>query len=917
MRRLAGGAIVAVTLALFAGNASAQLPLPLPIQLPIPVGGSTGPAPQPYGTNDYGGFRNVLPPGQNGFDNLPQLAAFEATGQRPAHNDDQLGMYANLVHAVPGLTAGQIPNYFKDATFGVKAGDVESTESPRPDVTIVRDKGFGVPHIYGSTRAGTMFGVGYATAEDRLFFIDVLRHLGRAELSSFAGGAPGNRAFDEEQWAAAPYNEADLTKQVNQFQQLYGADGAQVADDVKNYIEGINAYITNARLDPLLMPGEYAAISRPQGPDDFKPEDLVAIASLVGAIFGNGGGNELASSQVLEAAQKRFGAKRGAAVWADFREAEDPEAPTTVHNGTSFPYMLTPKHPAAGSLALPDPGSFKSTQGKTIAHSSSTKAAAGLIALPKAMSNALVVSGAKSQSGHPLAVFGPQTGYFAPEILMEEDVHGPGIDARGAAFPGTNVYVQLGRGRDYAWSATSAGSDIADTWALPLCDPSGGKPTVNSSYYLYKGQCQKVEVLSRTNSWTPNAADQTPPGSETLTAERTPLGVVTGRATVHGKPVIYVTDRTTYFHEVDSALGFKDMNDPSKVSSPQDFQHAMSKVGYAFNWFYVDNKHTAYFNSGADPVRNSAVNPNFPAWGRPQYLWKNWNDQTKTEATIPASRHPQGIDQDYFTSWNNKQAPGFRAADQQWGYGPIYRSQMLDQQLVPQIAGGKKTTLAGVVNAMETAGTVDMRADFLLPLAFKLLGSQSDPKVARALDELEAWHAAGSHRIDRDKNGVYEDSDAIRIMDAWWPLWVKAEFQPALGSDLFGKIQAILSIDNPPNSGGDHLGSAYQDGWWGYVSKDLRRILGLPEKGRYSRAYCGGGSLARCRAALLGSLKQAIDTPASSIYKDDACSKAGKQGNQQCYDTISFRALGAITQPLTEWVNRPTFQQVVEVQGHR
>src|SRR6202042_1188339 len=37
----------------------------------------------------------------------------------------------------------------------------------------------------------------------------------------------------------------------------------------------------------------------------------------------------------------------------------------------------------------------------------------GLVALPKANSNALVVSAAKSQSGHPLAVFGPQVSYFA------------------------------------------------------------------------------------------------------------------------------------------------------------------------------------------------------------------------------------------------------------------------------------------------------------------------------------------------------------------------------------------------------------------------------------------------------------------------------------------------------------------------
>ncbi len=38
-------------------------------------------------------------------------------------------------------------------------------------------------------------------------------------------------------------------------------------------------------------------------------------------------------------------------------------------------------------------------------------------------------------------MLGPQVGYYNPEILMEEDLHGPGIDARGAAFPGVNLYV--------------------------------------------------------------------------------------------------------------------------------------------------------------------------------------------------------------------------------------------------------------------------------------------------------------------------------------------------------------------------------------------------------------------------------------------------------------------------------------------
>jgi acyl-homoserine lactone acylase PvdQ len=920
---------------IFSASAHAQLPLPIP--LPLPGSGGGGPAAQPYGANDGGGFRNILPPGENGFDNAAQLAAFEANGTRPAHFSDQLGMYSDLVYAAPGLTDAQIPNYFKDATFGVKPGDVASTESPRSDVTIVRDSAFGVPHIYGSTRAGTMFGIGYATAEDRLFFIDVLRHLGRAELTSFAGGAPGNQAFDAEQWASAPYTEGDLTKQVNNFTQLYGAEGDQVEQDVVNYIAGINQYIAEAKMNPLKMPGEYAAIGKPQGPDDFKPEDLIAIASLVGGIFGNGGGNELGSAQVYEAAQKRFGRKRGPKVWRDFREAEDPEAPTTVHTGKKFPYENFPKRAARGSAALPDPGTFKSTLGQGISHSSKAEQASasktpladglqGLFAFPHANSNALVVSAAHSQSGHPLAVFGPQVAYFAPEILMEQDVHGPGVDARGAAFPGVNLYVELGHGDDYAWSATSAGEDIADTWALRLCEPNGGKPTINSNYYLYKGACRQMETLTRSNSWTPNLADQTPAGSETLTAQRTALGLVSGRALIKRRPVAYVTDRTTYFHEVDSAIGFKDINDPNQVKSPHDFQVAMSKVGYAFNWFYVDNKHTAYFNSGNDPVRPRGPNYNLPVWGKSKWLWKGFNDQVNTARYIPFRQHPQVVDQNWMTSWNNKQAPGFRASDAQWGYGPIYRSQMLDQYLKPQVSGSKKTTLSGVVNAMENAGTVDMRADRLLPLAFKLLGRVKNRTAAQALAELKAWHANGSHRIDRNKDGKYENSDAIRIMDAWWPLWVRAEFQPVLGNSLFDKIKSMVSLDNPPNNGGQHLGSAYQDGWWGYVSKDLRRVLGRRERGRYSRVYCGNAYRGRhtskrtrrgCRSRLLNALVQAANTPASRLYQDDVCTKQHRQGDQACYDSVMFRPLGAVTQPLVPWINRPTFQQVVEVQSHR
>ncbi len=91
------------------------------------------------------------------------------------------------------------------------------------------------------------------------------------------------------------------------------------------------------------------------------------------------------------------------------------------------------------------------------------------------MSNALVVNAADSADGHPIAVFGPQVSYYAPQILSELDLHSPGYDAEGASFPGTGI-VELGRGRDYAWSATSAGSDVIDMRAGEDLQPGRRRP---------------------------------------------------------------------------------------------------------------------------------------------------------------------------------------------------------------------------------------------------------------------------------------------------------------------------------------------------------------------------------------------------------------------------------------------------------
>ncbi|MGW4274364.1 penicillin acylase family protein [Streptomyces seoulensis] len=876
---------------------------------------------------DYCGGQcsDILPPGENGNATLAQILLNQGFGTQPSHAEDQLGPYANLAKGYPALTDDKINTFFNDASFGVPAGQVASTEKPagRGDVTIVRDKKSGVPHITGTTRYGTEFGAGYAAAEDRLWLMDVFRHVGRGQLTSFAGGAPANQGLEQQFYRNAPYTEADLQAQIDSAVAKAGDRGRQTLDDVNAYLAGINAYIDAA--DPgRYFPGEYVltghkdAITNSGTIDHFKVTDLVALASVVGSLFGSGGGGEVNNALSLLAAQAKYGVQEGTKVWESFRERNDPEAVLTLHDGQSFPYAAKPASPKG--QALPDAGSVtaeplvydRTGSAATGAAKSATGTAqkSTLSSARRGMSNALVVSGAHTASGHPVAVFGPQTGYFAPQLLLLQEIQGPGISARGASFAGLSMYVELGRGQDYSWSATTSGQDIIDTYAVELCQ--------DDHHYLFHGVCTAMDQVQQANSWKPTVADGTAAGSYTMRVWRTKYGPVQYRATVGGKKVAYTTLRSSYLHEADSIIGFQMLNDPDFVKGPADFQKAAQHINFTFNWFYADSQHTAYYNSGDNPVRASGVDAEFPVWAQPAYEWQGWDAAANTATYTPASAHPNSIDQDYYISWNNKQAEDYAAAP--WGEGSVHRGNLLEDRVKKLVAAGGVTRSA-LTKAMADAALADLRAEDVLPKLLKVINSSAvtDPAAAAAVAKLQTWVASGAQRTETSAGSkTYANADAIRVLDAWWPLLVKAEFQPGMGDDLYNAVGANLPIDEAPSAGhgptGSHAGSAFQYGWWSYVDKDIRSVLGESVQGPLARAYCGNGDLNACRDSLIGTLKQAAALTAAQVYPgDDQCSA----GDQWCADSIVQRALGGIKHGKISWQNRPTFQQVVEYTSHR
>ncbi|MFJ5731370.1 penicillin acylase family protein [Streptomyces paradoxus] len=876
--------------------------------------------------NDHCGNQcsDILPPGQNGNATLAQILLNQAFGTQPEHAEDQLGPYANLAKGYPGLTNDKINTFFNDASFGVPADQVASSLKPagRGDVTIVRDKKTGVPHITGTTRYGTEFGAGYAAAQDRLWLMDVFRHVGRGQLTSFAGGAPSNQGLEQQFWRHAPYTEADLQAQIDNAVATNGERGKQALADVKAYLDGINAYI-DASDKGRTFPGEYVltghkdSVTNAGTIEHFKITDLVALASVIGALFGSGGGGEVNNALSLMAAQEKYGVAEGTKVWESFRMRNDPEAVLTQHAG-SFPYGTKPADPQGA--ALPDAGSVKpeplvydrtgsaATAGATDASGKAAKTATS--SAKRGMSNALVVSGKHTASGHPVAVFGPQTGYFAPQLLLLQEIQGPGISARGASFAGLSMYVELGRGQDYAWSATTSGQDIIDSYAVELCQ--------DDYHYLYRGTCTPMEKVEQKNAWKPTTADGTAAGSYTMRVWRTKYGPVEYRATVGGKKVAYTTLRSSFLHEADSIIGFQMLNDPDYVKGPDTFQKAVQHINYTFNWFYADSEHTAYYNSGDNPVRATGVDAEFPAWARPAYEWRGWDPATNTADYTPPSAHPNSIDQDYYVSWNNKQARDYTTAP--WGNGPVHRGNLLEDRVRKLVQQGG-VTRAALVKAMADAGLADLRAEDVLPKLLKVVNSSpvTDPAVAAALSKLQAWAAAGGRRTETAAGSKkYADADAIRILDAWWPLLVKAEFEPGLGSGLYAAMTANLPVDEAPSAAhgptGSHAGSSFQYGWWSYVDKDIRAALGEQVKGPLARTYCGDGSLAACRDTLVSTLKAAAGKTAAQVYPgDDVCAA----GDQWCADSISHRTLGGIKHGKISWQNRPTYQQVVEFTSHR
>ena len=781
---------------------------------------------------------NVLPPGQAGG------VAFTK------NSTDQIALYEGLTRIGDRVTDADLRRFFKRETLGLGAGDrAVRVERPRKGLTITRDQ-WGVPHIKGRTAEDVAFGAGWATAADRQLIMELLRGPGRIAALDAPGVDAFGLALSGKTFRPNAQTEVVLARQYDLLRDQ-GAKGRRAIRLIDAYIAGINAQYKKAGL-PL---------------PPWTRNDVVAVAGLMGAVFGSGGGDEVRRSQFLSLLQRKLGAEMGRRAWEDLRQRDDGEANVSLTG--RFTYG---SHSASeiGNVVV-DAGSLKPAglTGASTAH------------LP--MSNALLVSAKRSTSGKPLFVAGPQVGHYYPGIFLELDLEGGGYKARGASFPGVSFAVNLGRGVDYAWSATSAGSDLVDQYVETLC---GGSDTM----YLFRGDCRAMTTFDAgVIVGRPGEPDQP------LVYRETVHGPVSGYATVEGRRVAISVKRSTRGRELVSVGFFLDLS-MNNVRSAKDFLRVASAVEFTFNWFYADNRDIAQYTSGRLPLRPTSVDPGLPTKGTGDYEW--------TGFATPAA-HAQAINPStgVLLNWNNKPARGYAASDDEWSYGPVQRVDLL----WAGIQRRQKHTLASVVGAMNGAATQDLRLMRVWPVIREVLARGTGTVRARAAaTQLDAWYAAGGSRLDADLDGKIDAAGAA-VIDASWPRLSNAVLAPVLDEEARTQLATLVSIGRAMSP----TGSSQLSGWWSWVQKDLRALLGRPVTGPYATRFCGAGDPAACAA----SLWTALDQAAAELEKAQGSTDASTWRADATAERIRF-APGLLTQTM-RGSNKPTFQQAITFATHR
>ena len=769
------------------------------------------------------------------------------------------------------------------------------------DVTILRDK-WGVPHVFEESDERGAFAIGYAMAEDRLFQMEIFRRAGKGRLAEMIGDQEalgGLSAIDFDIMARRElYTEPE---RQDLFARLSPVDQAFFIA----FVDGVNLYIAEALANPIQkLPAEYLALG--VVPTPWTITDSIGFATLAIGIYGTNGGGEAGNAVMLMNLMQSLGEERGKKAFDDLFWVEDPDAPVTINQGSfADPNLASMTRFAAAQMQLLSTPNVAAALRKAAAQQHEERALVdeigrrlGLGAIfGSGHSNALVVAGAHTTTGHPMLGGGPQVGYATPSFFWESGLHTPTYDSVGVTVPLGPGNI-MGRTNELAYTVTSGIDDLVDTYVETLSP---------DDYHLYKHDGQWLKMDCRTETFLVRAEPDKIPGDLQADPQKflgldpadplrpkPPVRAVVQELcrTLHG-PVFFIdTDnhvalshrKSHWGLELDSAASWLRLGQKHSIA---EVDGELTGFPMTFNFHYASNEaggRIAYFHRGKVPIRPAGIDPRLPLPGDGSAEWTGFI----ADGDMPKVIDPE---QGFITNWNNKPINGWgEAGEQRELWGTRHRMEGLSREVDRIVAAGGKISLNeggsldGTVSApcfaqrdfavgadplgcvssvngiVRKAAVSDIHALTVLPFLETALSIvPHGPAEDAAYQAMKAWSDAGGPLLRPAPSAATYDYPGVALYRAW-----RTELQHEL-------FDAVLGAANRPTDYPAVIDGSMEDDHGSYLTPDsllyhvlthASELAGVePATAIAAQAgYCSTPSTPTCAEVLVASLTHTIAT---------------------------------------------------------
>jgi penicillin amidase len=578
-----------------------------------------------------------------------------ACGGRPASGRPASGRrLARLAAVLPVLAAIGLLGGIAAAGGGARAAFAASVHLPalQAPAQVARDFE-GVPHIYTSTDHDAAFMLGYVHAQDRFFQMDSLRRIFSGRVAELVGEA--GLASDVE------LRTLGLARAAQESAPHYPVSTLAW---LQAYADGVNAWLAGNPLPP-----EYGALLLTKASvPPWTPLDSLTIAKGLSfqLSFDLSDIDRTLALSAFVASGKANGFDPVSAFFADVNRIAPFDPTVSIPDWLAKPHeagasataalAATPAEAAAAGAAAGAVPPYLSPEAVELAAAYRQRA----IAVPLLRdalrhsqsfggSNWWAVSGALSQSGHPLLANDPHLSLSTPSVFYE--VHllsfqphpNRTLDVSGVSFPGTPAVV-LGCNTRICWGATTNPMDVTDVYLEQLViDPQTELPVAT----VFEGKPEPLVPISQTfrfNQLVPGASDSLGvapvgplSGGITFVVPRRNHGPIVAVNTAHAPNVTALSVQFTGWRdtrEIDSLLTWQ------RAANLDDFKRGLQYFHFGSqNWSYADvDGNVAYFTSGAQPVREDLETLHRPD-GTPPTLIRDGTHQFKNE-WLPVA-HPQ------------------------------------------------------------------------------------------------------------------------------------------------------------------------------------------------------------------------------------------------------------------------------------